>query len=95
MDGDENSSKDGAARTPSAIERIREATNAVDLDYRGTLVTTARSTGRPRGSSTLMGAYDVFYQFKKTGEHAGGITVTIDRDGLAGKTIGFDLEYPY
>ena len=93
MDGDENSSKDGAAYA-KAIERIREATNAVIwiIAHTGH---DGEKQGRPRGSSTLMGAYDVFYQFKKTGEHAGGITVTIDRDGLAGKTIGFDLEYPY
>ena len=90
MDGDENSSKDGAAYA-KAIERIREATDAVVwiIAHTGH---DGEKQGRPRGSSTLIGAYDVFYNFKKISNRGGEITITIDRDGLAGMNVEFDLE---
>ena len=88
--GDENSTKDGAAYA-KAIEAIRQATEATlwIIAHTGH---DGEKQGRPRGSSTLMGAYDTFYHHKKINQHSGEIKITIDRDGLGGKVIPFAVE---
>jgi hypothetical protein len=90
MDGDENSTKDGA-RYAKAIEAIRQATGATlwIIAHTGHNV---EAQDRPRGSSALLGAYDTFYSHKKTDERSGEIKITIDRDGLGGKEFPFTVE---
>ena len=90
MGGDENSTKDGAAYA-RAIEAVRHATEATlwIIAHTGH---DGEKQGRPRGSSTLMGAYDAFYHHKKINERSGEIKITIDRDGLGGKVIPFSVE---
>jgi hypothetical protein len=90
MDGDENSTRDGAAYA-KAIEAIREATEATlwIIAHTGH---SEDAQDRPRGSSALLGAYDTFYRHKKIDERSGEIKITIDRDGLGGKEIPFTVE---
>ena len=89
MGGDENSTKDGAAYA-KAIEAIRQATDATlwIIAHTGH---SEEAQDRPRGSSTLLGAYDTFYRHKKTDERSGEIKITIDRDGLGGKELQFSV----
>jgi hypothetical protein len=65
MDGDENSTKDGAAYA-KAIEAIREATLWI-IAHTGH---SEDAQDRPRGSSALLGAYDTFYRHKKIDERS-------------------------
>jgi hypothetical protein len=87
MGGDENSTKDGSAYA-RAIEAIRRATPATlwIIAHTGH---SAEAQDRPRGSSALLGAYDIFYRYRKIDERSGDIKITIDRDGLGGKEIPF------
>jgi hypothetical protein len=89
MDGDENSTRDGAAYA-KAIEEIRQATDATlwIIAHSGH---SEEAQDRPRGSSALLGAYDTFYRHKKTDERSGEIKITIDRDGLGGKEFSFTV----
>lgn len=90
MGGDENSTNDGAAYA-KAIEAIRQATQATlwIIAHTGH---SEEAQDRPRGSSALLGAYDVFYRHKKIDERSGEIKITIDRDGLGGKELPFAVE---
>ena len=90
MDGDENSTKDGAAYA-KAIEAIREATEATlwIIAHTGH---SEDAQDRPRGSSALLGAYDTFYRHKKIDERSGEIKITTDRDSLGGKELPFAVE---
>ena len=90
LDGDENSTKDGA-RYAKAIERIRRHTSAT-LWIIAHIGHAETAQDRPRGNSSLLGAYDVFYKFKKANETRGSVKITIDRDGLGQKEIGFAVE---
>jgi AAA domain len=87
MDGDENSTKDGAAYA-KAIEAIREATLWI-IAHTGH---SEDAQDRPRGSSALLGAYDTFYRHKKIDERSGEIKITTDRDSLGGKELPFAVE---
>ena len=90
QDGDENSTKDGA-KYAAAVEALRRHTSITPwiIAHIGHAET---AQDRPRGSSTLLGAYDVFYKFKKVDETHGSIRITIDRDGLGQKEFAFVVE---
>ena len=90
QDGDENSTKDGA-KYAAAVEQLRSHTSITPwiIAHIGHAET---AQDRPRGSSSLLGAYDVFYKFKKVDETHGSIRITIDRDGLGQKEFAFVVD---
>ena len=90
LGGDENSTKDGS-KYAEAIELIRRHTSAT-LWIIAHIGHAETAQDRPRGNSSLLGAYDVFYKFKKANETRGSVKITIDRDGLGQKEISFAVE---
>ena len=90
MDGDENTTKDGA-KYAKAIELIRRKTSAT-LWIIAHIGHGQDAQDRPRGNSSLLGAYDTFYRHKKINETHGSIKITIDRDGLGQKEFHFAVE---
>ena len=90
LGGDENSTKDGS-KYAEAIELIRRHTSAT-LWIIAHIGHGETAQDRPRGNSSLLGAYDVFYKYKKVNETRGSVKITIDRDGLGQKEFGFAVE---
>jgi len=90
LDGDENTTKDGA-KYARAIEIIRKNTSATLLWIISHTGHAENAQGRPRGNSSLLGAYDTFYQHVKENETSGSIKITLDRDGLGQRVFPFNV----
>jgi hypothetical protein len=90
LDGDENSTKDGA-KYAKAIELIRKRARAASLWIIAHSGHAEDAQDRPRGNSSLLGAYDTFYKHWKKDETHGGINITVDRDGLGQKVFFFTV----
>ena len=90
LDGNENSTEDGS-KYAKAIERIRQETGA-SLWIIAHVGHAETAQDRPRGTSSLLAAYDTFYRHQKRDETHGSIKITIDRDGLGQKEFDFIVD---